>query len=92
MVFAESELVSLIHSLIPKSDIARAVHEAIAERIVSMVRRIGLEPKVMLIGGLAHNTGFTASLKRGLNSEIIVPEDPEFIGAYGAALIAADPD
>ena len=92
VVFAESELVSLIHSLIPKSDIARAVHEAIAERIVSMVRRIGLEPKVMLIGGLAHNTGFTASLKHGLNSEIIVPEDPEFIGAYGAALIAADPD
>ena len=50
-VFAESELVSLVHAKTPKADMARAVHDAIAVRIVSLVRRVGLEKEVMLVGG-----------------------------------------
>ncbi|MFH1138838.1 MAG: acyl-CoA dehydratase activase [Pseudomonadota bacterium] len=88
-VFAESELVTLIHAQTPKSDMARAIHDAIADRIASMVRRVGLEEKVMLIGGVAKNIGFVASLNRELETEIIIPADPEFIGAFGAAVIAA---
>ena len=87
-VFAESELVTLVHNKTPKPDMARAIHDAIADRIVSMVRRVGMEQSVMLIGGLAHNIGFVTSLKRELESEVIVPDDPEFIGAYGAAVVA----
>jgi benzoyl-CoA reductase subunit D len=89
VVFAESELVTLVHANIPKPDIARAIHDSIADRIVSMVRWVGMEPGVMLIGGVSRNIGFVASLKRELESEIIVPKEPEFVAAYGAALIAA---
>ncbi len=67
-VFAESELVSLVHAKTPKPDMARAVHDAIADRIVSMARRVGLEKEIMLIGGLARNVGFVASLKRELET------------------------
>ena len=88
-VFAESELVTLVHNQTPKPDIARAIHDAIADRIVSMVRRVGMESNVMLIGGVAHNIGFVTSLKRELESDVIVPEEPEYVGAYGAAMIAA---
>jgi len=88
-VFAESELVTLVHNKTPKPDMARAIHDAIADRIVSMVRRVGLEEKVMLIGGVARNIGFVTSLKRDLETEVIVPEDCEYVGAYGAALAAA---
>jgi len=88
-VFAESELISLVHAKTPKADMARAVHDAIADRIVSMVRRVGMEKEVMLIGGVARNVGFLESLKRELETNIIVPEDPEFVSALGAALIAA---
>jgi predicted CoA-substrate-specific enzyme activase len=87
-VFAESELVTLVHAKTPKPDIARAVHDAIADRIVSMVRRVGLEKEVMLIGGVARNVGFVESLKRELDTEIFVPETPETVSAYGAALLA----
>lgn len=87
-VFAESELVTLVHAKIPKSDIARAVHDAIADRIVSLVRRVGMEKEVMLIGGLAKNVGFITSLKRELGIEVNVPEHPEFVSALGAALLA----
>jgi len=88
-VFAESELVTMVHNKTSKPDIARAIHDAIADRIVSMVRRVGLEEKVMLIGGVARNIGFVTSLKRELETEVIVPEDCEYVGAYGAALAAA---
>ena len=87
-VFAESELVTLVHAKTPKPDMARAVHDAMADRIVSMVRRVGMEKEVMLIGGLAKNVGFLKSLKSELETEVIVPEFPEFVSALGAALLA----
>ncbi len=90
VVFAESEIVTLVHSKTPKPDMARAIHDAIAERVVSMVRRVGLEPEVMLIGGLAKNVGFLTSLERELGIKVIVPEHPEFVGALGAAWIASE--
>jgi benzoyl-CoA reductase subunit D len=89
-VFAESEVVSLLHAKTPKEDISRAVHDAMASRITSMVRKVGLQEDVVVIGGLAKNVGFLDSMKRNLETEILVPEDPEYVGALGAALIAAD--
>lgn len=89
-VFAESEVVSLLHAKTPKEDIARAVHDAIASRIASLARKVGFEPDVVLIGGVAHNVGLRDSLERALDCQVIVPEDPEYVGAYGAALAAAE--
>ena len=89
-VFAESEVVSLLHGRVPKEDISRAVHDAIASRIVSLARKVGFTPDVLLIGGVAHNVGFVDSLERALECKVIRPADPEYIGAYGAALAAAD--
>lgn len=89
-IFAESEVVSLIHAKTPKEDIARAVHDAIASRITSMVRRVGIAKDVALIGGLARNPGFVASLKRELDVDFLIPDEPEYVGALGAALIAMD--
>jgi benzoyl-CoA reductase subunit D len=90
-VFAESEVVSLIHSGTDKKDIAKAVHDAIASRVSSMARRVRIEPEVVLIGGLVHNAGFVASLKANLQLDnLILAADPEFVGAYGAALSALE--
>ena len=88
-VFGESEVVSLIHQKIPKQDIARAVHDAIAGRVGSVARIVGLEKDVVMIGGVARNTGFVESLKRDLGLEVKVPDDPDFVGALGAAAAAA---
>ena len=89
-VFAESEVVTLIHAKTPREDIARAVLDAIASRIISMVRKVGFEKDVALIGGVARNPGFVESMKRGLEMDVYIPEDPEHIGALGAALAAAE--
>ena len=88
-VFGESEVVSLIHQKISKQDIAKAVHDAIAGRIASVARIVGLEKDVVVIGGVARNIGFVAALKKEADMDIIVPDDPAFVGALGAAESAA---
>jgi len=87
-VFAESEVVTLIHSKVSKEDISKAIHDAIASRIGSMVLRVGVEKDVVLIGGVALDQGFLPPLKKELNADIIVPEYPEYVSALGAAIIA----
>lgn len=89
-VFAESEVVSLIHSKTPKEDIARAILDAIADRIASLARKIGVEKDIALVGGVAKNIGFVDSLKKNLKLDLLIPEDPEFMGALGAALTATE--
>lgn len=89
-VFAESEVVSLLHARTPKADIARAVHDAIANRIVSMARKVGINEDVVVIGGVARNVGFIDAVSRELNLAVTVPPDPEFVSALGAALHAAE--
>ena len=88
-VFGESEVVSLIHAKTEKKDIARAVHDAIAGRITSVARIVGLEKDIAVIGGMAKNLGFIDSLKRETGMDVIVPDDPEYVGALGAALAAS---
>lgn len=87
-VFGESEVVSLIHQKISKPEIARAVMNAIAGRIASVVRIVGIEKDVVIVGGMAKNPGFLDSLKKNIEVDIIVPEDPDYMGALGAAEIA----
>ncbi len=89
-VFAESEVVSLVHSQTPVADIARAVMDAMASRVVSMARRVRIEPDLALVGGLASNPGFLDALVRAAGCDVIVPEHPDHAGALGAALSAAD--
>ncbi|MDR2239585.1 MAG: acyl-CoA dehydratase activase [Zoogloeaceae bacterium] len=90
-VFAESEVVSLIHSSTPKEDIAKAVLDAVASRVTAMARRVGIEGDVALIGGMVHNTGFVQSLKAALGvDQVLLPEMPEYVSAIGAALLAAE--
>ena len=84
-VFGESEVISLIHQKITKPDISRAVMDAIAGRIGSLARIVGLERDVIVVGGMAKNAGFVDSLKKTIGMPVAVPRDPDYIGALGAA-------
>ena len=87
-VFAESEVVSLIADNQPKEVIIRGLHEAIADRILGMIRRVGVEEKVTLTGGVAKNEGVVQALEERLEVRVFVPPEPQIIGALGAALLA----
>ncbi len=89
VIFGESDVVSLIHRQESKPEIARAVFDAMADRVSSMIHRLGVNPEVVLVGGVAKDVGFVASLNRKLSLNVIIPDNPDYSGALGAALIAA---
>ncbi|MBW2617168.1 MAG: CoA activase [Deltaproteobacteria bacterium] len=90
-IFAESEVVGLIHAKTEKPDISKAIHDAMASRIVSMIRRVGVNEDVVMIGGVGYNPGFVAAMKRELKLDNIqIPEDPEYGAAVGAAVVAKE--
>jgi len=90
VIFGESDVVTLIHRQEPKPEIARAIYDALAYRISSMVFRLGVNLDVALVGGVAKDVGFVSSLKNKLGIDVLVPENPEFAGALGAALFATE--
>ena len=89
-VFAESEVVSLIAQGLPREDIARGLHQSIADRTTGLVNRVGLEEAVMITGGVAKNRAVVQALNEKLNTTIIVPPEPQIAGALGAAILAQE--
>ncbi|MCW3999558.1 MAG: acyl-CoA dehydratase activase [Candidatus Bathyarchaeota archaeon] len=89
VIFGESDVVSLIHRQESKPEIARAVFDAMADRVSSMIHRLGVNPEVALVGGVAKDVGFVSSLNRKLGLTVQIPEFPDYVGAFGAALTAA---
>jgi predicted CoA-substrate-specific enzyme activase len=89
-VFAESEVISLVAEAKPKEDIINGIHNAICNRISGMMDRIDPEPEVTMTGGVAKNSGIVSKIRQKVGTDINVPEEPQIIGALGAALIARD--
>lgn len=87
-VFAESEVVALIGQGKPREEIARGLLESVAERTAALVSRVGLEPPVLMTGGVAKNAGVVRALSERLGVKVAVPPEPQIVGALGAALIA----
>jgi predicted CoA-substrate-specific enzyme activase len=90
VVFAQSEVVSLIARKLDRGDILAGIHGAIASRVVTMARRIGVEEVVVFDGGPAMNKGLRAAVEAELGHQVVVPRHPQLVVALGAALVAAD--
>jgi benzoyl-CoA reductase subunit D len=91
VIFAESEVVGLIHSKTEKPDICKAIHDSMASRIVSIIRRIGVNEDIVMLGGVGYNPGFMSAMKRELKVDTIyIPDEPEYGTAVGAAVVAAE--
>ena len=87
-VFAESEVVSLISEGAKVADIIRGIHRAISDRTISLAERVGVVPEVVMTGGVAKNIGVVACIEEKLGKKLILPPEPQIVGALGAAHIA----
>ena len=87
-VFAESEVISLRADGRAREDIIAGIHRSVAYRVKLMMQSLALKKAVIFTGGVARNQGVIKALQQELNSEIIVPENPQIMGALGAALLA----
>ncbi|MFH1147291.1 MAG: acyl-CoA dehydratase activase [Pseudomonadota bacterium] len=87
-VFAESEVISKIHAGEPKDRIAAGIFDAVVDRLMEQLRKVGTREEVIVTGGVARNTGLVRSLEKRIGLKAKIPPDPEITGALGAALIA----
>jgi len=88
-VFAESEVISLLARRNPPEDIAAGIEMAVSKRCFTLLKRIGVRPKVTVTGGCAKNHGLMKALAKVINMEVTpLPVDPQIIGALGAAVFA----
>lgn len=89
-VFAESEVVSLIAHGVALEPILKGLHRSLIKRILAMVRMVGMNPPLMLSGGVVRNQAVPHMLEEETAQKVIIPEFPQLMGAYGAALIARE--
>jgi (R)-2-hydroxyacyl-CoA dehydratese activating ATPase len=86
-VFAESEIISLIHNGAREEDILKGVFRGLAERLYPQLLEIGIEKDIAITGGFAGNKAIIAALEVTLGFPLLVPDNPIITGALGAALI-----
>lgn len=88
--FAESEVISLVAEGHSNEDILAGMNIAITGRMRGLVGRVGLRKPVMMTGGGAKNIGIVRALEKVLSTSIYVPDEPQVVGALGAAIFALD--
>jgi predicted CoA-substrate-specific enzyme activase len=90
-VFAESEVITYVNDGRESSDIVAGIARSVANKISSLVRRISMDEKFAMVGGVAKNKGVMELVKEELGIKLVdLDEDPQIYGALGAALVARE--
>lgn len=89
VVFAETEVISLVNKGYDVPDIIKGLHRAMAGRVAALAKSISVEGDLVFTGGVAKNKGLAKALEKAIGIEFkFLKEDPQINGALGAALIA----
>lgn len=93
VVFAETEIISLLAKRRASRDIVSGIYSAFAGRIGNMVKRLGVRPPMVFVGGVAKNRGLAQALAECLGLSFTpLGIDPQLTGALGAAALAMQSD
>ena len=87
-VFAESEMVSLRSEGRSREDLLAGICKAMSHRVAIMGKSVGFQEDVVFTGGVAKNAGIKIALEDEIGLKIIVPDEPQIMGALGAAMLA----
>ena len=92
VIFAETEVISLVNEGKEAKDILNALHHSLAKRVASLARSIEVKKDVVMTGGVAKNSGVFKALSEALNVNMksLDGVDPQIMGALGAALFAKE--
>jgi predicted CoA-substrate-specific enzyme activase len=90
VVFAESEVISLVHRdpPVPLPNILAGIHQSVANRLFGLAQRVGMAPQVVMCGGVSRNSGIIPAMEAKLGKPVLVPDEPQIVGALGAGLVA----
>ena len=89
VVFAKSEALGLLKAGYTKNKVIAAYCQAMAERVVSLLERVGVEEDFFITGGIAKNPGIVRRIEKLLGIKAMESRvDSQIAGALGAALFA----
>jgi len=88
IVFAQSEVISLVARKFDRKDILAGIHVSMARRIVKMTRKSEIKHDVFMTGGGALNSGLKSAFEVEMMREIFVANNPQYNGSIGAAMLA----
>ena len=89
-IFAQQEVVALLSRGEKLENIVAGLHDALAGRIAALARRLGLNPDLVLTGGVAMNRGMARAMEQALGCAVLIPAEPLLTGALGAAILARE--
>jgi predicted CoA-substrate-specific enzyme activase len=89
-VFGRSEVTALLRQGKDRAAVIAGLHTAVATRVHTLLRRVGVQPDFAITGGIARNAGVVKRLEEMAGVKALIPEEPQIVGALGAALFARD--
>lgn len=94
-VLAETDVINMVSRSIAPCDILRGIHESMADRLIKLLKSIGVQQGVvMMTGGLALDIGLVKAIQDGMlaqnmSTKVAAHADSLYAGAIGAALWGA---
>ncbi|MFC1628047.1 benzoyl-CoA reductase, bzd-type, subunit Q [Gemmatimonadota bacterium] len=89
VIFAKTEATGLLREGWPKNEVLAAYCSAMAQRVVALIDRVGVEKEFAITGGIAKNAGVVNRLTKQLDLVALQPKhDTQIAGALGGALFA----
>ncbi len=89
-IFMELDVIQHLYNKTKIRDIANAINTAVARRVVQLSKAVRLENDICITGGVSKNIGVVNKLEEMLKIKFKqLPEDPQLMGAMGAAVFAA---
>jgi predicted CoA-substrate-specific enzyme activase len=91
VVFAEGEILSFIHKNppVPVPDVLAGANQCIVDGLWGMVQKVGVPSELLICGGVARNTGIVKAIEARLGKPLLLPKQPQYVRALGAAVFAS---
>ncbi|MBN1188133.1 MAG: 2-hydroxyglutaryl-CoA dehydratase [Dehalococcoidales bacterium] len=89
-IFAQDDVITLIRQGKNINDILAGVCDALVERILSLVLKLGMVEDFSVCGGIAKNSGVVSRLEDRLGAKALIAPEPQIAGALGAAIFARE--
>ena len=71
-------------------DLLAGIVNSVAKRVAIMARQVEITPELVFTGGVAKNKGVKKALEKEFGLVMIIPEEPQMVGALGAAILAEE--
>ncbi|MBI4969154.1 MAG: 2-hydroxyglutaryl-CoA dehydratase [Rhodospirillales bacterium] len=88
-VFAESEVINHLSNSVPPENIMYGAGLSLTTRSVQLLKRVKVEPKVTLVGGILRWGRMAQAIRQDLKIDVNVPEGdlPQYTAALGCAIL-----